>query len=92
MQMYNGHYQEISYVHEEPRGWDPKNSPWAVVRWSDLKPKFMQAKLRPKWSDLTCKCKLSKFEKVRHARGAYPRDPFLYNYSPSQWGCRKRSA
>ena len=90
MRMYSGHYQEISYVHEEPRGWDPKNSPWAVVRWSDLKPKFMQAKLRPEWSELTCECKLSEFAKVRHARRHTPPGPLPVQLVPLPVGTQKK--
>ena len=35
MQMYSGHYHEISYVHEETQGWGPEHSPLAEVRWPD---------------------------------------------------------
>ena len=67
MQMYSGHYQEISYVQEEYWSWGSKHSPLAKVRWSDreannaIPTRGQKAKLRPAWSELIYACKLSKF-------------------------------
>ena len=78
MQMYSGHYQEISYVQEEHWSWGSKHSPLAKVRWSDCEANIaiptrgQKAKLRPGWSELIYKCKLSEFAESTPRTGHSP--------------------